>query len=97
MSELNELNGLRLILRSRTRRRQFHNIPERLKHLQENDQIVFQYVKANGSPANGVFHSIQTAIADVAGVCNEEGNVLALMPHLENAVFWWQQPTKNPS
>jgi phosphoribosylformylglycinamidine synthase len=32
-----------------------------------------------GEPCNG-------SVADVAGVCNEQGNVLGLMPHPEHAV-----------
>jgi phosphoribosylformylglycinamidine synthase len=45
-----------------------------LKQLKENDQIAFRYRdNPNGS------------LDDIAGVCNEEGNVLGLMPHPERA------------
>src|SRR5262245_56515074 len=50
---------------------------ELLDELEENRQIVFRY--APGENPNG-------AIADVAGVCNESGNVFGLMPHPEHAV-----------
>ena len=48
-----------------------------LAELEANGQIVFRY--ATGENPNG-------AVADVAGVCNEAGNVLGLMPHPEHAV-----------
>jgi phosphoribosylformylglycinamidine synthase len=48
-----------------------------LAELDGNHQIVLRYA-ADENP-NG-------AVADVAGVCNEAGNVLGLMPHPEHAV-----------
>jgi phosphoribosylformylglycinamidine synthase len=45
--------------------------------LSERGQIVFRYA-AEQNP-NG-------SVADVAGVCNERGNVVGLMPHPEHAV-----------
>jgi phosphoribosylformylglycinamidine synthase I len=48
-----------------------------LAELEANGQIVLRY--AAGENPNG-------AVADVAGVCNEAGNVLGLMPHPEHAV-----------
>jgi phosphoribosylformylglycinamidine synthase subunit PurQ / glutaminase len=48
-----------------------------LGELEANGQIVLRY--AAGENPNG-------AVADVAGVCNEAGNVLGLMPHPEHAV-----------
>ncbi|MEI6700227.1 MAG: phosphoribosylformylglycinamidine synthase subunit PurQ [Actinomycetota bacterium] len=47
---------------------------ETLKRLQNDDQIVLRYeVNPNGS------------LDDIAGVCNEAGNVVGLMPHPERA------------
>jgi phosphoribosylformylglycinamidine synthase subunit PurQ / glutaminase len=51
--------------------------PESLDELEANDQIVFRY--AAGQNPNG-------SERDIAGVCNEAGNVLGLMPHPEHAV-----------
>jgi phosphoribosylformylglycinamidine synthase I len=51
--------------------------PELLAELEANRQIVLRY--AAGENPNG-------AVADIAGVCNEAGNVLGLMPHPEHAV-----------
>jgi phosphoribosylformylglycinamidine synthase len=50
---------------------------ELLAELEANRQILFRY--APGENPNG-------AVADVAGVCNEAGNVAGLMPHPEHAV-----------
>ncbi|WP_010678037.1 phosphoribosylformylglycinamidine synthase subunit PurQ [Bacillus timonensis] len=49
---------------------------ETLARLQENNQIAFTY---NGTNPNG-------SIADIAGITNERGNVLGMMPHPERAV-----------
>jgi phosphoribosylformylglycinamidine synthase len=48
-----------------------------LGRLEANGQLVLRY--ADGANPNG-------SIGDVAGVSNEEGNVLGLMPHPEHAV-----------
>jgi phosphoribosylformylglycinamidine synthase len=48
-----------------------------LGELEANGQIALRY--AAGENPNG-------AVADVAGVCNDAGNVLGLMPHPEHAV-----------
>ena len=48
-----------------------------LERLEANGQVVFRY--AAGHNPNG-------SVADVAGVCNESGNVVGLMPHPEHAV-----------
>jgi phosphoribosylformylglycinamidine synthase len=48
-----------------------------LAELEANRQIVLRY--AAGHNPNG-------SVDDVAGVCNERGNVLGLMPHPEHAV-----------
>jgi phosphoribosylformylglycinamidine synthase len=49
--------------------------PELVRELEANRQIVLRYAEAcNGS------------VDDIAGVCNERGNVMGLMPHPEHAV-----------
>ncbi|HEY8529954.1 MAG TPA: phosphoribosylformylglycinamidine synthase subunit PurQ [Paenibacillaceae bacterium] len=52
---------------------------ETLARLKAENRIVFRY--ANENP-NG-------SIDDIAGICNERGNVLGLMPHPERAVHKW--------
>ena len=61
--------------------------------LQSQDQIALVYANADGSPANGVYpNNPNGSIADIAGVCNPEGNVLGLMPHPENHILPYQHP-----
>ncbi len=48
-----------------------------LKALEDNDRVVFRY--AEGTNPNG-------SINDIAGIVNEAGNVLGLMPHPENLI-----------
>jgi phosphoribosylformylglycinamidine synthase len=57
--------------------------PETMDRLEERAQIAFRYVDPSGAitdeyNANGSIHAI-------AGVLNEQGNVLGLMPHPERA------------
>ncbi|MEX3009413.1 phosphoribosylformylglycinamidine synthase subunit PurQ [Hoeflea sp. TYP-13] len=51
--------------------------PDALKKLEDNGQVVFRY--ANGTNPNG-------SINDIAGIVNEAGNVLGMMPHPENLI-----------
>lgn len=53
--------------------------PETLARLKANNQIVFRY---EGENPNG-------SLDDIAGICNERGNVLGMMPHPERAVHAW--------
>lgn len=53
----------------------YHIDQRGLDKLFDNNQVVFRYV---GTNPNG-------SIADIAGVCNLEGNVLGMMPHPERA------------
>ncbi len=57
---------------------------EALKTLEENEQIMFKYVKPDGSPAERKYpENPNGSISDIAGICNLEGNVFGLMPHPE--------------
>ncbi|MBO8157506.1 MAG: phosphoribosylformylglycinamidine synthase subunit PurQ [Bacillaceae bacterium] len=49
---------------------------ETLKKLEDNNQIVFRYHGENPNGSKG----------DIAGIINERGNVLGMMPHPERAV-----------
>jgi phosphoribosylformylglycinamidine synthase len=51
--------------------------PELLDEMEANGQVVLRY--APGGPHNG-------SLRDIAGVTNEAGNVMGLMPHPEHAV-----------
>ena len=50
---------------------------ETLKRLEGGGRVVFRYVE--GSNPNG-------AMNDIAGICNEAGNVIGMMPHPENMI-----------
>ena len=56
--------------------------PETLRKLEENDQVVFRYL----DNPNGSAH-------DIAGITNERGNVVGLMPHPEHNVEELTSPT----
>ena len=49
-----------------------------LKQLQDNDQIAFTYHQKDGASPNG-------SISNIAGIFNENKNVLGMMPHPERA------------
>ncbi len=48
--------------------------------------IALSYV-GEGYPANP-----NGSVANIAGICNEQGNVLGLMPHPENHIFTGNTP-----
>jgi phosphoribosylformylglycinamidine synthase len=50
---------------------------ETLARLEGNGQVVFRY--AEGTNPNG-------SINDIAGIVNDKGNVLGMMPHPENLI-----------
>ncbi len=55
----------------------YHAEPETLRAMEETGQVVLRYAPAQNF--NGSLH-------DIAGVCNQAGNVFGLMPHPEHAV-----------
>jgi phosphoribosylformylglycinamidine synthase subunit PurQ / glutaminase len=55
-----------------------------LADLERNHQIVFRYTAADGR--EGAAANPNGSLANIAGVCNRERNVLGLMPHPERAV-----------
>jgi len=54
-----------------------------LEELDRRDQIVFTYVDDDGFETGEA--NPNGSIANIAGVCNREGNVVGLMPHPERA------------
>lgn len=54
----------------------FYADPETLQKIEDNGQVVFRYSKEN---PNG-------SLNNIAGITNERGNVLGMMPHPERAV-----------
>src|SRR5574340_106643 len=58
---------------------------ETLARLKANGQIVVRYCEPDGSRAEGG-SAPNGALDDIAGICNERGNVFGLMPHPERVV-----------
>jgi phosphoribosylformylglycinamidine synthase subunit PurQ / glutaminase len=56
---------------------------DKLHHLYENNQIVFKYKDQNPNGSTEM----------IAAICNEEGNVMGLMPHPERATETILSPT----
>ncbi len=56
---------------------------EKLKELEDNDQIVFKYSSGNGS-LNEEFNP-NGSVANIAGIINKNGNILGMMPHPERS------------
>ena len=62
-----------------------------LKTLQDNNQIVLRYAK-NGKAAKGEFpFNPNGSTDDIAGITDESGRVMVLMPHPERGMFSWQR------
>lgn len=59
----------------------YEDTEEALDRLEDNDQVVFRYVSPEGE-IDEAWNPNGSARA-IAGVCNEGGNVLGLMPHPE--------------
>ncbi|MDD4352020.1 MAG: phosphoribosylformylglycinamidine synthase I [Candidatus Gracilibacteria bacterium] len=65
---------------------------ETLQRLKDQDQIAFQYVDEKGNLAQGKFPANPNgATEDIAGVCDETGRVLGLMPHPERTLSFFNE------
>ena len=62
-----------------------------LKKLEENDQIVFRYVNSDGE-YDGYPWNPNGSISNLAGICNNIGNVFGMMPHPERTYYNYQHP-----
>jgi phosphoribosylformylglycinamidine synthase len=61
----------------------YFTTPDELRRLEQGRQVVFRYVTPEGDvaePANP-----NGSVGSIAGICNEQRNVLGLMPHPERA------------
>lgn len=57
--------------------------PETLARLEENGQVVFRYTDASGNRVPDA--NPNDSLNGIAGICNEQRNVVGLMPHPERA------------
>ena len=58
--------------------------PDTLKSIEDRGQVAFRYVDRHGNPLPDA--NPNGSLNDIAGIVNERGNVLGLMPHPEDAV-----------
>ena len=64
---------------------------EYLKKLEKNDQVVFRYVDPDGEYA-GYPWNPNGSFSNLAGICNNIGNVFGMMPHPERTFYRHQHP-----
>lgn len=57
--------------------------PDLIEQLKKEDQIAFQYCDAQGKTDPNAPITPNGSTLGIAGICNKEGNVVALMPHPE--------------
>ncbi|MDO5562921.1 MAG: phosphoribosylformylglycinamidine synthase subunit PurQ [Synergistaceae bacterium] len=60
--------------------------PDELKELEDAKQVVFRYADPQTGDA-GAKYAPNGALNGIAGICNERGNILGLMPHPERSTF----------
>jgi phosphoribosylformylglycinamidine synthase subunit PurQ / glutaminase len=58
--------------------------PETVRRLEDERRVVFRYVDGRGEPTDAA--NPNGSIHNIAGIMNEAGNVLGLMPHPERVV-----------
>lgn len=64
---------------------------ETLAQLKDKNQVALRYAK-DGKAANGEFpFNPNGSTDDIAGITDESGRVLVLMPHPERGMFTWQR------
>ena len=61
----------------------YYAAPDTLKALEDNDQVLFRYCDASGQVSEA--NSPNGSLNNIAGICNQQGNVLGMMPHPERA------------
>ncbi|MDR1404341.1 MAG: phosphoribosylformylglycinamidine synthase subunit PurQ [Candidatus Methanoplasma sp.] len=62
-----------------------------IRKLEENDQVVFRYVRDDGGKAEYPWNP-NGSESDIAGICNPAGNVMGMMPHPERVVTRFTHP-----
>ncbi len=62
-----------------------------LNHLKKNNQIVFQYCDFQGKPT-GYPGNPNGSVANIAGISDQTGRILGLMPHPERHLLQMQHP-----
>jgi phosphoribosylformylglycinamidine synthase len=65
--------------------------PDFVQKLEDNDQVVFRYVRPDGSDADYPWNP-NGSPSDIAGICNPAGNVMGMMPHPERVMTRFTHP-----
>jgi len=66
---------------------------ETLNKLKENNQIVFTYCDENKNPADQKYPlNPNGSMQDIAGICDNTGRIMGMMPHPERAVYSISEP-----
>jgi phosphoribosylformylglycinamidine synthase len=64
-----------------------------LREIEENNQVVFRYCDKNGNKADYPLDP-NGSLNEIAGICNDKGNIFGLMPHPERYVYKLQHPAR---
>jgi phosphoribosylformylglycinamidine synthase len=62
----------------------YYHFEGEVKKLEDNGQVVFRYVDSSGAVTQAA--NPNGSVSNIAGIINEQGNVLGMMPHPERAV-----------
>ena len=60
---------------------------QRLRELVENQQVVFRYADEFGVPTEAYPDNPNGSEGGIAGICDETGRILGMMPHPERRIF----------
>ncbi len=64
-----------------------------LEELKKNNQIVFKYCTKDGNVPEYPLDP-NGAMEQIAGICNDKGNIFGLMPHPERYIYTLQHPAR---
>lgn len=70
----------------------FFATEENLKQLEEKGQVALKYVKGPMSEYLDLPANPNGSVMDIAGIVDETGRILGLMPHPERGIFFVQRP-----
>lgn len=70
----------------------FFGNKEALDKIEKNNQVVFRYCDQDGNPTQEYPKNPNGSLRAIAGICDQTGLVLGLMPHPERSVRITQEP-----
>lgn len=70
----------------------FYASDETIAQIEAQKLVVFRYCDVQGIPTQIYPDNPNGALHAIAGICNKEGNVIALMPHPERLIDRFQHP-----